>query len=244
MIFSLAFVTYTYAYENRIRVGDALPRATLVKEGIHHYVTYIKDGDRYTPIDIMSRQIKFNQEKGKDEMIVLQRWDGIGDFAYTKQIESGFRSRNFEPTYHIRRTIRDKKETIEEYTFEPGVVIGLHTSTDHTKTTINVPTEEPTFNFETDVEMLQSLAFGLNYEVRINFYHPGGPSRPATYLFRVVSEERIPWVGGEIDCWVVSTDYNMPNKVAMFWFEKKSQLLVRKAEKISNGRWFVRAMID
>jgi hypothetical protein len=93
------------------------------------------------------------------------------------------------------------------------------------------------YNFETDMEMLQTLPLAAGYAVSIPFYHPGGAGGGARYLWSVAGEERLPSPDGrDIDCWIVQTDYNVPDAPpARFWLAKTTQQLVRQEAVAPDG---------
>jgi hypothetical protein len=64
------------------------------------------------------------------------------------------------------------------------------------------------------------------------------------YTFKVVSEEMIDGPGGKIDCWKVTSDYNIPNYLSTFWFAKETQLMVRLEGRMPDGRTLVKTLID
>jgi hypothetical protein len=103
---------------------------------------------------------------------------------------------------------------------------------------------EPTFNFETDIEFLQTLPLAEGYEAHVNFYHPGGPTPPQRYTFRVAGSETIAGPAGPVDCWVVTTDYNQPGENATFWFAKGSQLMAREQSSPHDGKVLAKTLIE
>jgi hypothetical protein len=115
---------------------------------------------------------------------------------------------------------------------------------DNTQKDLVVAANEPTFNFETDMEFLQTLPLAEGEEFRINFYHPGGPA-PQRYTWKVVGSERIAGPAGPVDCWVLTTDYNQPagSPVSKFWYAKGSQQMVRQ-ESVTPKGTLVKTLID
>ncbi|MBI1773094.1 MAG: hypothetical protein HYR68_12245 [Burkholderiales bacterium] len=107
-----------------------------------------------------------------------------------------------------------------------------------------MPSAVATYNFETDLEFFQTLPLATGYEARVNFYHPGSPTAPAYYSFKVAGEESIAGPTGNVDCWLVTTDYNRPGSVTKFWFAKQSQIMLRQEAKMPDGRTLVKTLID
>jgi len=199
-----------------IKVGSPLPRMSMVKEGTHHWLRYIRNGEANTPIDIWTREVR----QAPEGMQVRQRWDGFNNSVVL--LDSWFDKDTFKPRTHQRIREKEGKRTVEDYDFAAY---------------------EPTFNFETDLEFLQALPLAAGYEATIMFYHPGGPA-PARYTWKVVGSETIQGPQGAVDCWLLTTDYNRPGTVAKFWMAKATQLLVRQEAEAPDGRIMVKSLID
>jgi hypothetical protein len=232
------------AHADTIEVGQLLPRIDLVKPGQHRYLRYIRDGAVNTPIDIWWREVRFEKDAaGKPVMRIVQRWEGAGKPASNRQLDSTFEPGTFRPYTHQRITEKDGARVVEGFVFSPAGVTGMQDLADNTQKALNVPTAEPTFNFETDMEMLQALPLADGYEARIRFYHPGGPA-PALYTFKVAGSETIAGPAGPVECWVVTTDYNRPGSVAKFWFAKGTQQFVRHESTGPSGKVGVKTLIE
>jgi hypothetical protein len=227
-----------------IKQGSSLPRANLLKEGTHRYLSYFHDGESNMPIDIRTRTVRFETRDGKKHMQIKQRWDGAGKVESTKWIDSWFEVDTFVPLTHQRITARDGKKLTEGFIFQPNSITGMPDLAENTQKDMSVSTLEPTFNFETDIELLQTLPLEAGYQASINFYHPGGKTAPTRYLFKVIGSETIFAGGSMIECWIVTTDYNAPNSIAQFWFAKNTQLLVRKESGLTNGKKIIQVLLD
>ena len=223
-----------------IDVGTPLPRYTLLKESTHHYLRFMQSGDSNVPADIWTRTVRFEN----DAVHITQRWDGAGG-ASTRTLDSWFDRDTLRPRSHQRVSEKDGKKTVEGFTFTPTQVSGMTELADNTQRDLLVKSPEPTFNFETDIETLQTLPWAAGYEASINFYHPGGTTPPQRYLFKTSGSATIAGPGGPVDCWVVTTDYNRPEMpVSTFWFAKATQLMVRQEAKLPGGKVLVKALID
>ena len=223
-----------------VDVGKPLPRYALLKEGTHHYLRFMQNGDASIPADIWTRTVKFEQ----GGVHITQRWDGANG-ASVKLLDSWFDAGTLRPRSHQRIAEKDGKKTVEGFVFAPEKIIGMRDLADNTQKDLAVPSSEPTFNFETDIETLQTLPLAPGYEASINFYHPGGSVLPQRYVFKVSGSATIAGPGGPIDCWVVTTDYNRPDMpVSTFWFAKTTQLMVRQEAKLPGGKVLVKALID
>ena len=198
-----------------IKVGAPLPRMALVKEGAHHWLRYVRNGEVNTPIDIWTREVRFAPEG----MQIRQRWDGVNSLVL---LDSWFDKDTFKPRTHHRVREKDGKRTEEDFDFSAY---------------------EPSFNFETDIEFLQALPLAAGYEASIKFYHPGGPA-PASYTWKVAGSETIQGPQGAVECWLLTTDYNRPGTVAKFWLAKATQLMVRQEATAPDGKVMVKSLLD
>ena len=232
-----------------VDVGAPLARFSLIKPGTHHYLRYLRTADgANAPLDIWAREVRFDEHDGKRRLHIVQRWDGAMTSMTTpgsvKRLDSWFETATFRPLSHVRITEKDGKKTVEGFVFAPDRVSGMQDLADNTQTALSVPSSEPTFNFETDIEFLQALPLADGYEASINFYHPGGSSAPRRYTFKVTGSQTIAGPAGPVECWVVWTDYGMPGADSTFWFAKGSQLMVRQEGAARDGKVLVKTLID
>jgi hypothetical protein len=244
---SFAFVgvaAISQAAVQNIDVGTPLARFALLKPGTHHYLRYMKTGEANQPIDIWTREIRFEQHGGQPQMHIVQRWDGVFPSVSTRTFDSWFDVNTFRPHTHARVSEKDGKRVVEGFVFAPDRVTGMQDLAGNTQKDLNVASSEPTFNFETDIEFLQALPLAEGYEAHVNFYHPGGATPPQRYTFKVTGSETIAGPAGPVDCWVVFTDYNMPGEDTRMWFAKGSQLMVREESAPHGGKVLVKTLID
>jgi hypothetical protein len=231
-----------------IDVGTPLPRFSLLKPGTHHYLRYMRTPEGASaPLDIWTREVRFEEREGKRQLHIVQRWDGAmvspTTPAFVKRLDSWFDTGTFRPLSHVRITEKDGKKLVEGFVFAPDRVSGMQDLAENSQKALSVASNEPTFNFETDIEFLQALPLAEGYEASINFYHPGG-SAPQRYSFRVSGSETIAGPTGPVDCWIVTTDYGTPGADAKFWFAKGSQLMVRQESALRDGKVLLKTLID
>jgi hypothetical protein len=228
---------------HNIDVGTQLPRFALLKPATHHYLRYLKDGEANKPFDIWERTVSFETRDGKQLMRVRQRWDGVTPAPYKVLIDSWFEPGTFRPISHERIREKDGARVVEGFLFSPSKVTGMPDLADNTQKALVVDSSEPTYNFETDIEFLQTLPLAQGDEFRINFYHPGGKPQPQRYTWKVVGSETIAGPSGPVECWVLTTDYNQPGAESKFWFAKGSQVMLRQESATPKGT-FVKTLID
>lgn len=233
-----------------VDVGTPLARFALLKPGTHHYLRFMRtpapgaDGAKNQPVDIWTREIRFEEREGRKLMRIVQRWDGVLPTPSTRTLDSWFEAGTFRPLSHERISERDGKRVVEGFLFAPDRITGMRELPDNTQKDLVVASSEPAYNFETDIEFLQALPLAEGLDARINFYHPGGPAAPQRYSFRVTGSSTVAGPAGPVDCWVVKTDYNRPGSESTFWFAKGSQLMLRQESPLPDGRVMVKTLID
>lgn len=224
-------------------VGQRLERAALLKPGVHRYLRYtVLDGKRSTK-DIWSREVHYDTVDGQRQLRITQRWDAVGEKPYTHKQDSRFEAGTMRPLTHMSESTRDGKTRIAGYRFLPGKVIGMNDLPGNAQQDFALATPEASYNFETDIEFLQSLPLASGYTASIPFYDPG-LSPPARYVFKVAGEDTVAGPDGRaIDCWVVTTDYNRAGHLARFWFAKDSQVMIRQESPMPDGGLLVKTLL-
>jgi hypothetical protein len=223
-----------------IELGKPLPRYALLKESTHRYLRYMLSDGASIPADIWTRTVRFEQ----GGVHIVQRWDGAAGTT-VRLVDSWFDAATLRPRSHQSVAERDGKKKVEGFLFAADKITGMPDLADNTQKSLAVASSEPTFNFETDIETLQTLAWAPGYEASINFYHPGGSELPQRYLFKTSGSATIAGPGGPVDCWVVTSDYNHPEMpVSTFWFAKATQLMVRQEAKLPNGKTLIKTLIE
>ncbi len=249
-LFAATLSLSTHAAVVKVDVGTPLERFALLKPGTHHYLRLMRtpstgaDQAKNQPIDIWTREIRFEERGGKRLMRIVQRWDGVLPAPSTRTVDSWFDAGTFRPLSHERVSERDGKRVVEGFVFAADRISGMRELADNTQKDLVLPSSEPTYNFETDIELLQALPLAEGYDARISFYHPGGQAAPQRYSFRVTGSGTIAGPAGPVDCWVVKTDYNRPGSESTFWFAKGSQLMLRQESPLPDGRVMVKTLID
>ncbi|MBB3224639.1 DUF3108 domain-containing protein [Pseudoduganella umbonata] len=235
----LGATALAHAAPQYVEVGTPLPRFHLLKEGSHRYLRYLRSADGNTALDIWQRDIHFDGTR----MQIRQRWDAVGKTPSVKRLESTFETATFRPLTHVRITEKDGRKTVEGFAFAADRISGMAGLKDNTQKNLAVESKEPSFNFETDMELLQTLPLADGYEAQLVFYHAGGAA-PARYTFRVAGSEAIGGPAGPVDCWIVTTDYNQPGSVSKFWYAKGTQLMVKQESTLPDGRTLVKTLLD
>lgn len=227
----------------RLQVGKSLARFELLLPGAHRYLRYTAAADgRRSAIDVWTRTLSFENHEGHRQLHIIQRWDEVADKAVLIQ-DSWFDPRTFKPQTHIRRLERDGKTTLSGYRFTDARVVGMPELADNGRRDFVMPLPEPSFNFEYDMELLQTLPLAAGRTFNIPFYD-AGVDKPGRYDFVVVGSALIAGPDGRpINCWLVTADYNAGKVVSRFWFAKTNQVLVREEQAQDSGSTLVKALL-
>ncbi|MDQ1923766.1 hypothetical protein [Massilia pseudoviolaceinigra] len=102
----------SHAAVSKVDVGAVLPRAALLKEGVHHYLRYLRSGESRIPADIITREIRFTTEDGQKRMQIRQRYDTAPSAASLKTVSSWFDAGSLRPRTHERIVEKDGKRVV------------------------------------------------------------------------------------------------------------------------------------
>jgi hypothetical protein len=222
-----------------MRVGEPLSRFALLKNGTHRYLRYtVKADGARSAIDIWARTLSFESNR----LHITQRWDEVAGKALLIQ-DSWFEPRTFRALTHVRHLERDGKTTIKGYQFSDAKVTGLADLDDNVNRDFSIDLPQPSYNFEYDMEFLQTLPLGSQRTFDIPFYD-AGVDTPGRYLFVVSGSDKVNGPDGRsIDCWVVTADYNTGKVVSRFWFAKSGQVLIREEQFQADGTLLVKTLL-
>lgn len=219
---------------HRLRVGDALERLHLLRPGAADYLRSEQRGEAHRPIDIWRREVRIDPARGGDRLVLLQRRDGAAGAGDLQA--SVFELPALRPLEHRRERSRDGTVQVEAFRFSANGAFGDAAAEGDPRSGFAQAFEEPMFNFEADLELLQTLPWAPGYSVSIPFYHPGGGA-PARYVWSVAGEDAVTAPDGRaIGCWLVETDYNVPGgPPARFWLARSTQQVLRMEAQAPDG---------
>jgi hypothetical protein len=230
-----------------VRVGPPLPRMGLLKAGSHRYLRYqVKDGKR-TARDIWDRTVSFEARDGRRLLHITQRWDEVNvapGATSTLEQDSWFEPQSFRPLTHIRRVTVGSEVKVAGYAFLADKVVGLADLAGNTRKDFSISYGETPFNFEYDMELIQTLPLHQGYEANIIFYDAGVDPKADRYTFKVAGSERISgWDGRPMDCWLITADYNTGAVQSRWWVEKASQVVLREESSQADGSILVKTLL-
>ena len=231
----------------KIAVGDRIVKTGNLSAGTFRYLRYEIHGDKRIARDIWQRTVAFEVRDGRRMLHMTQRWDEVnappGSGSALEQ-ESWFDAATFAPVTHVRRLTKPDGKMIAGYRFGPKGVTGMKELAGNLRSDFSLPYAELPFNFEYDMELLQTLPLRKGLDVDIPFYDAGVDKKADRYHFKVAGAATIAgWDGRKVDCWIVTADYNSDTIKSRFWFDKRSQILVREEAGMPDGGILVKTLL-
>jgi hypothetical protein len=228
-----------------IAVGERLARFDNLTPGTRTYLRYRVLNDVWRPVDIWRREVRFDDQGGQRRLHIVQSWTGPTGAISNLDIDSWFEMGTFAPISHERRNVRAEEVRNEGFRFTPSRIDALPATPNNVRASFTLDTPRRPFNFETDMEMLQTLPLAEGYAVRLPFYHPGG-SPPSDWVFRVIGSDRLNLATGPADVWVVEMipAEGPPVIGGRFFVAKRGQQVLRVEQPMPGGGMIVKVLID
>ena len=243
---ALALRNQAHAETQIVKVGPPPARMNLLKAGSHRYLRYEVRGDKRVAHDIWSRLVSFELKDGVRRLHLTQRWDQVnaapGATSALEQ-DSWFDARIFRPLTHVRRVFVGEEVTLAGYEFLDDKAVGLAGLPNNRRKDFSINYSETPFNFEYDMELIQTLPLHLGYEANIAFYDVGIDKKADRYTFKVAGSSKITaWNGFPVDCWLVTADYNTGTVQSRWWVDKTSQVVIRE-ESRRDGALLIKTLL-
>jgi hypothetical protein len=229
-----------------LEVGKPLARFSLLVPSTRLYVRYMIKGEQRATLDIWRREIKFEEREGRRQLHIFWRWDSVTDPKFSRSEDFWFDNETFRPLTVERRLTRDGKVTISGYRYLPDRIVGMAELPDNSRKDFLQLAALAAYNFETDIELFQTLPLAAGYAVRVPFYEAGpGQAEPQYYGYRVVAADRISAADGrQIDCWVLGVVSSDPEwATTRLWFSKKTQVMIREETQLKDGSILVKSLL-
>jgi hypothetical protein len=238
-----------------ITVGDRLAGFANLTAGTRTYLRYMIRDNVWRPVDIWRREVRFDEQEGQRRLHIVQSWTGppampsgpnapppaTRDLA----VDSWFEEGTFRPISHERRSTRGEEVRNEGFLFTPTRIQGLASTPSNSRAQFTLDTPRPVFNFETDMEILQTLPLAEGYAARLLFYHPGGPP-PSEWVFRVTGSTRLPFGVGQVESWVVTLESAdaAATLAGRFFVARQGQQVLRVEQPMPGGGMVVKQLIE
>lgn len=206
-----------------IRVGHKFKNIKNLEIGKTKDIIYTKVGDKVMSVSINLKETKVVRIADKEFLqfshnVINGNTDFNGSFEYICEPET------LKPVQLIRNSKRAGKEAFQ---FNELLISGLDSATDNKQKDFSLALNEPTYNWQIDLETYSLLPMKKGYHAVMNFYHPAAQTPPKYYHLKVIgSEELVLADKRKMDCWIVFTDYG-GTQPSRFWFTKKGQNFVK-----------------
>lgn len=210
-----------------IRPGDL--QMKYLPAGKQSYLVYIvtKDG-RKKSIWLWERSSKKEQWNGKDAVVIRQQWTTSDTGFNSRELISVNDPVDFTPRFHWVSNPRTGKEA---YHFNKGLITGADTVKDNTRAGFTLSTDQPSFNWELDLETFPLLPLQKGKSYVINFYHPGGSAKPDWYTYTVTGMETLTTLNGKsVECYMLYTDYGKNRGNSTWWLSKDTHEVIKMEE--------------
>lgn len=223
LLFTLCFIPMALQAQDTIRIGHRFKHFNQLELGVKKDVIYNIMNGKTLRLAMKTRSTELVTLDGQQYVSIKHAWEAPGtkwkgEFTYLCEPET------MKPVQHIRVTETAGKEAFQ---FTGSQVVGLDSANNNTKASFSLELDEPTYNFEIDLETYSLLPMKAGYHAVMNFYHPGGKTPPKWYHLKVTGSEKLNMPDGrQMDCWVLFTDYG-GTQPTQFWYTKKGQNFVK-----------------
>lgn len=227
IILLLLLTSFTALGQDTLKVGHLFKAAKNLELGVQKDAIYTMVNGRINSASIKIRETKMVSINGKDYLSFTHhsqsgRPEFDGWFEYICEPET------LKPVQHIRRS---KRAGNEAFSFSEELINGLDSANDNKQKDFELKLNEPTYNWEIDIETYSLLPMKEGYHAVMNFYHPGASTPPNYYHLKVIGSEEIVLPDKRtMDCWIVFTDYG-GTQPTRFWYTKKGQNFVKMEGK-------------
>lgn len=159
-------------------MGEPLARFDKLQAGTHIYLRYrVKKDGSLEPIDVQTKEIRFEQQDGIRRVRVVQHWNSS---TRSLRLDSLFENKTLQPITHQRDLHKDGTVKREGFRFLKDKVVGIAEQPENVRKDFVIAAPLPTFNFEVDMETLKALPLRSNAEFESSFTTPAGTRRRLT----------------------------------------------------------------
>ncbi|MBO3699577.1 hypothetical protein [Roseivirga sp. E12] len=210
-----------------IRVGHKFKNFQDLEMGVTKDIIYTKAMGKIMSVTINIKETKTIEVDGQKLLYFSHNIQGPkpdfnGSFEYICEYET------LKPIQLISDSPRAGKEGFK---FSESLITSLDTVTDNNRKDFALVLDQPTFNWQIDLETYSLLPMEEGYHAVMNFYHPGSQTEPKFYHLKVIGSDMVLLPDSRsMDCWIVYTDYG-GTQPTRFWYTKKGQNFVKMEGK-------------
>jgi hypothetical protein len=209
-----------------------------IKPGTKQYLVYgVNARGKTGNLWLWKRTVEHGSLRGEKTLIFTQKWFA-SDTANVRDVYSIVSAKDLQPIYHYAKF----GNRVEAFEFSKGRIVGADTVGGNNQKDLDLTTNVLPYNWELDLETFQAFPLRKGKQFAVNFYHPGGRTGPAYYVYKVTGEETIAAANNQtIDCWKLKIDYS-ENSWAIFWISKKSKEVI-KMQELFNGNYRYKVLL-
>jgi hypothetical protein len=209
-----------------------------IKPGTKQYLVYgVNARGKTGNLWLWKRSVERGSFQGNEVLIFRQQWFA-SDTANVRNVYSITSAKDLQPIYHYAKNAT----RVEGFEFSKNKIEGSDTVAGNNQKDLDVTTEVLPYNWELDLETFQAFPLKKGKQFAVNFYHPGGRTKPTYYIYKVTGEETIAGSNNQsIDCWTLKIDY-AENSWAIFWISKKSKEVI-KMQEMFNGNYRYKVLL-
>lgn len=218
---------YAQSPADTIRPGDL--QMKYLPSGKQSYLVYIvtKDGQKKS-IWLWERSSSKEQWNGEDAIVIRQQWTTSDTGFNRRELFSVSNPLDFTPRFHQAVNPKTGKEA---YHFNKGLITGADTVKNNTRAGFTMTTDQPSFNWELDLETFPLLPLKAGKSFVINFYHPGSNTKPAWYTYAVTGMETLKTLDGKsMECYKLYTEYGNNRGNSTWWLSKATHEVIKMEE--------------
>ncbi len=182
---------------------------------------------------ISVREISTGERDGRPVFLINQRWYGSDTPAY-RTVYSINETGSFAPIYH-REQVRGK---LSAYDWRWDGISGADSVTGNARKGFPLAFAEPNLNWNLDIETFEMLPLAEGRSFLINFYDAGlDPPQYVRYIVKG-SEKLAMQGGGDIECWVLTTEGKDPKGDTYseaYWISKKGHEFLKEVDHYNGG---------
>jgi hypothetical protein len=230
IVFLLLLSSGVRAQVDTVRPGKGGLITRNLRPGVYQYLVTYQDPahNRQLGFWYWVREISSGVRNGYPVFVINQRWYGSDTPAY-RTVYSVNEAGSFAPIYH-QELVRGK---VNAYNWRWDGISGADSVAENARKGFSLAFAEPNLNWNLDIETFEMLPLAEGKSFLINFYDAG--LEPPKYVrYTVKGSEKLALLGGgEVDCWVLTTEGKDPRGAGYteaYWISKKGHEFLKEVD--------------
>lgn len=211
--------------------------------GTQRYIVYFGADDKIKGVWLWERSLTSEEWHGQPALVCRQNWVTSDTGFNQRQLVSAVSSKDFSPLYHSSWNPRTGRDA---YNYLPGKVVGADTVADANNKSYLQNLDEPSFNWELDLETFSLLPLAKGKTFAIHFFQPGAKQAPAWYIYKVTGTEKLKTANGQkVDCFKLYTEYANNRGYSTWWISRKTHEVLKMEEHFGKvTRFKIKLAVD